>query len=361
MIESIWVSLLDIIPTAILVIDSQKQVVICNAAAEEYFDTKKQKIVNSPLATLLPYSHLLDEADKLLNYGGSKAIELKEGGMDTGLITKVVLSVPEVFHEIGFCLLRLEDVTETSRLEAKLVRVEKRGEELRLLVRSIAHELGNPLTVMRSTLQYIQELKLSLQVEIKQPLLVVNDCIEQMHTLLQSITDFVMTKKARFKPVDIRYLVPKVLNLYEQQASQQGMKIVYDIEEEIPIFQGDAGTLRALLANLVKNALEALSSGGQVTINVSVNYRCDGSPELLRLKVHDTGPGIASGNIDEIFKPFYSTKLQGHGLGLAFCQRMVTEYGGDIQVESNQGKGCTFIVLLPYEFMEINYGSKSST
>ena len=110
----------------------------------------------------------------------------------------------------------------------------------------------------------------------------------------------------------------------------------------MPFLNADENDIKQLFLNLILNSIEALPEGGEVAVRLELL-----PDNRLRIEVSDNGPGIPPENLSRIFRPFYTTKIEGTGLGLATCKRIATEYGGEIQVQSEVGKGTKFLIELP--------------
>jgi signal transduction histidine kinase len=141
-------------------------------------------------------------------------------------------------------------------------------------------------------------------------------------------------------------VVDAAVELLEHRLKSYDVTVSIDRIEPLPTVPADAEQLKEVLVNLMVNACEAMEEGGHIRIQERVEG--DG-PEGRKavVRVSDTGPGIARTNIEKVLQPFYSTKEEGTGLGLSIAQRIVTEHGGRLEVESAEGGGATFVVGLP--------------
>jgi len=208
------------------------------------------------------------------------------------------------------------------------------------LAAGAAHEIRNPLTAIRSTLQYLEGkspdeetqklVRASLQEtvrinEIVSALLAFSrpsDIVRERHDLLENLQDSLelIAFQTRSKSVKVRRIFP-----------------------EPPLFvQGDRSQLKQLFLNIFLNAVQAMPAGGELTVEV---IRKDGPRAVVT--VTDTGEGIPEGNLDRIFDPFFTTKKSGTGLGLSICYNIVKSHGGDIEVKSRSGQGTTILISLP--------------
>jgi len=255
-------------------------------------------------------------------------------------------------------LLKLEDVSERVRLEEQLLQAEKQS-AMGHMAASIAHELGNPLSIMITSLEFLRQSLQQSHSELEGHLEVIQQNAVRMHELLTSLSDMSGLGRFRLEREDILKAVVPVLSFVEKMAEKSGITIKSDLASELPPCLIDVRQLRQVFLNLLKNAMEAMPKGG--TITVRCGYR-PGLPVPARqtggilakegsvtVEVEDTGIGVPSRDLETIFKPFYSTKQKGMGLGLSLCKGIIEKHGGSIRVESQEGKGSRFIVEVPID------------
>ncbi len=144
-------------------------------------------------------------------------------------------------------------------------------------------------------------------------------------------------------PLDINEVVRQTMRLLGNQKAVQGIVIVEDLADALPTVEGDAHQIEQVMLNLAMNACEAMPNGGTLLIS---SLAADGK---VLVKFTDTGCGIKEEHLDQIFEPFFSTKPvgKGTGLGLSVSYGIVQEHGGALEVESQEGKGSVFTVVLP--------------
>jgi signal transduction histidine kinase len=155
-------------------------------------------------------------------------------------------------------------------------------------------------------------------------------------------------------PCDIGQVLDRVLILLAEDPTAKAMRIIRDYEPGLPLLEADGKQLGQVFLNLLLNAIQAMPSGGQITLRAGL-YAGNGaeppdwrpSTEAIEVSVSDSGPGIPAHVSSEIFTPFFSTKPRGAGLGLPICRRIIEDHGGWIGVESAPGQGATFRVVLP--------------
>ena len=246
-------------------------------------------------------------------------------------------------------LVSLEDVSERVHLEEQLLQAEKLS-AMGQMAATIAHELGNPLGIMITSLEFLRCSLQQSHSELEEHLEVIQQNVVRMHELLTSLSDMNGLGRFRLEREDILKAVIPVLSFVEKMAEKSGITIKSDLASELPPCLIDVRQLRQVFLNLLKNAIEAMPKGG--TITVRCGYRPGGisaKEGSVTVEVEDTGIGVPSRDLEMIFKPFYSTKQKGMGLGLSLCKGIIEKHGGSIRVESQEGKGSRFIVEVPID------------
>lgn len=216
------------------------------------------------------------------------------------------------------------------------------------MARRLAHEIKNPLTPIQLSAERLQR-KLSGQVvDDKQELLdrythTIVQQVEAMKTMVNNFTDYARSSTMSRSPINFNQLVEEVLQLYIENAA--AIKIELSLEPSLPDLQADPVRLRQLIHNLVKNATESLQRDGEICIATKCmeEYGCF----YIRFSVEDSGPGVASERMDDLFEPYVTDKPGGNGLGLAIVKKIVDEHGGRVWVDNLEPQGARFCVLLP--------------
>ncbi len=244
----------------------------------------------------------------------------------------------------------LKDVTAQKRLEHQLLRSDKLA-SLGTLVAGIAHEINNPLGIIagyaEALLDRAKEPPLAAAEgfrDFPEYLQTIHSEIFRCKTILKSLLDFARPSAGTYRSIDINEVIKEVLLLLQHRTAKLKHTLTLDLNRDLPKVHGDAGNLRQLLMNLLLNAIYFTPEGGSIRIATGPDE--GGS---IRLAVSDTGPGIPEDRIGKVFDPFFTTKPvgEGTGLGLTICHRIVEEHGGALDVESEPGKGTTFLIRLP--------------
>ena len=172
--------------------------------------------------------------------------------------------------------------------------------------------------------------------------------IKDMDHLITQFLNFSKKTELDLRPVALAEWLKRVVEQVWAQSAAQSHGVEIRCPANLPEISMDEVLMRQALSNLVQNAVEAMPNGGHLQIITTVVPSRGGRREL-ELRVSDTGLGISSDRLDKIFLPFYTTKTNGTGLGLALVHKIILLHNGRIQVESQEGKGTTFRVHLPVE------------
>lgn len=207
----------------------------------------------------------------------------------------------------------------------------------------LAHEVRNPL----GTMELFVGLLLHDLRSQPQPLRLarhIAGAIADLNHLVANLLEFTRTRTPVRRRVSVGAIVDEALAYTSDLLAASGVEVDKHMSSPLPAAAADPDLLRHVLQNLVRNAAQAMAGGGRLTIRVGPAGQ---RGELLRIAVADTGPGIPPERREAIFEPFYTTRERGTGLGLAVARTLVEAMGGQLEVDSELGKGSVFSVLLP--------------
>jgi nitrogen fixation/metabolism regulation signal transduction histidine kinase len=213
------------------------------------------------------------------------------------------------------------------------------------MARQVAHEVKNPLTPIQLSAEHLRRVYGDPSVDFASTLETCTQAIlKQVRTLRGIVSEFsafARPPEVQRDPLDVAALVAETLRPY-QAALPPGISIDLEVAP-VPAVRGDRRMLERVVVNLVENALQAVGEAGKVIVAVTPT---DGG-RGVRIAVADSGPGIDAETQRQIFRRFFSTKEGGSGLGLALVRKIARDHGGDIQIESQPGKGTRALVELP--------------
>lgn len=230
---------------------------------------------------------------------------------------------------------------ELERSQAQLIQAEKLAATGRLAA-SIAHEINNPLQSIHNCLYLALNRPLTDEKK-RHYLTLAQEEVERLITLVQRTLEFYRPSKGRSVSTDLNRLIDNVLALSNKRLEHGRIAVRTQLQPDLPPIDAVPDQLTQVLLNLVVNAIEAMPDGGELLI---VTQASEGR---LRVIVRDTGAGLSSDEAAKIFEPFYTTKANGTGLGLAVSYGIIQRHGGQIDVAGTPGQGTTFTITLPLD------------
>jgi signal transduction histidine kinase len=233
------------------------------------------------------------------------------------------------------------------------------------LMAGVTHEVRNPLNAMTIHLELVREYLLRLQRSTRAPvgavlrldgpdestpevngarehLDVIASEIKRLDEVITGFVRFIRPEELQLHPVNVPLLIAEVIALVEPDARRNGITCRAEVTSDLPELRADPALIRQALLNLALNGCQAMTDGGRLTMGARVE-----KDRRLALTVEDTGAGISADTLDRIFDLYYTTKAEGSGIGLSIVYRIVQLHGGEIEVQSTEGRGTTFRLLLP--------------
>ncbi|MBI2544232.1 MAG: PAS domain-containing protein [Candidatus Rokubacteria bacterium] len=335
----------------LVVLDPEGRVQAWNRAMETRYEIQAQEVLGRPFLDVNPNwkrEGLAEPVERLLR-GEIEEFALEGVEHETLKKGRVILNVKgsllrENLAPSGAVLL-IEDITERVALERSARQAEKLA-ALGTLSAGLVHELNNPISVISSRielmLQEAEERRLPPQV--RDDLQVLHRHAQRVARIARGLLSFARQSPGDRRLLDLNQIVEDTLLLMEKQVSKEGIMVRRSLAPDLPPMEGDPNALQQVVLNLLTNARDAMDDGGEIRIETGT---VDGRPGWLRLVVSDNGPGIPLEHLPKIFDPFYTTKADGTGLGLSISYGIVREHQGTIDVQSQPGKGTTFVLAFP--------------
>jgi len=344
--ESIYRTLLD----GVVLFDQQGRILEVNDSALKAIGWKREEVVGRKAFDFIP-EDAVQQARRIDRKIRSRGIIRNEE------ITLVRKDGRRIVVELSGALLRSpsgeimgfvgagRDITDKKRLEKQLVQSEKLT-ALGGFVSGVVHELNNPLFCLLNYVHLLlMEVKDKRQIEM---LRCIHKEARYCQQIIRNLQTFAREYKPKKEPVDINQIVQDSVELRRHQLDESRITVQLELAEDLPQALADSQQLQQVFLNLINNARQAMvdfRGSGHLRIKTEL------VEDQIRILFTDDGPGIAPENLYRIFDPFFSTKKmgQGVGLGLSISHGIVQKHGGKLWVESEQGKGATFIVELPVE------------
>lgn len=238
----------------------------------------------------------------------------------------------------------LRDVT--SERESQAVSIEsERFDAIRLLAAGVAHEIGNPLNSLTIHLQLLERECRHVPGEqgdsLRDLIDVSKNEVSRLDNIINQFLKAVRPVALEMRKESLPRILRETLEFLKHEIGNRNILVEQDIDESIPNVSVDDEKIRQAFFNLIKNAIEAMGDGGLLKITMKQTDR------FIEIRFRDTGPGISIEQIGRIFEPYQTTKKTGTGLGLMIVQRIVRDHGGEIEVDSDPGKGTAFTLYLP--------------
>jgi signal transduction histidine kinase len=232
----------------------------------------------------------------------------------------------------------LEDISDTAALEQLLVETEKQA-AMAQLAAGILHEVANPLTSLGSNLLFVRgALERSQLPDVTQALDVSLEQLDQIRQLLGTLSGFPGRSAPRYEVVDVHELVRRCVIFVAKEAECRRIGLGVSFAASALVCEIDVRLIKQVLINLLKNAMEAMPTGGRIDVRTSHRVATTGEPAAVLIEIADTGVAIPESDLRKGFRPLFSTKPRGAGLGLSFCRQTVEDHGGEIRLTS-RGKG----------------------
>lgn len=232
----------------------------------------------------------------------------------------------------------------------KLLQSEKQASVGRLAA-GVAHEINNPLTGVLTYSHMLLRRK-DLDDDVRADLQTIVNSTERVRNIVKGLLDFSRQTELEREPTEVNKAVRSTISLIENQALVKGVRIEFNPAKSLPVLTLDRSQFQSVLINIIINALDATEPEGKVAVSTGISLSEAGSGQKgVEVVVSDTGCGIPADDLDKLFDPFFTTKEvgQGTGLGLSVSLGIIQRHGGTIRVQSEVGKGSTFIIWLPLE------------
>lgn len=221
--------------------------------------------------------------------------------------------------------------------EQRLIRSERLA-AVGKIAAQITHEVRNPLSSIGLNAEMLEE---ETEGEAKKLARAIVKEVDRLTEITEEYLRFARLPRPKLEREDLGAIVGSLLAFLRQELEARGVTVELRLDPSLPAVAADEHQLRQALLNLLRNAVEAMSDGGRLTLEATA-----ADARAVELTIADTGEGIAPEHLPKIFDPFFSTKEGGTGLGLALTQQIIVEHGGRIEVQSTPGVGTTFVVRL---------------
>jgi two-component system, NtrC family, sensor kinase len=229
--------------------------------------------------------------------------------------------------------------------QEQLIRSEKMA-ALGQLSAGVAHEIRNPLTSIKIFIQTLEK-EIDLDENQQEDFRIIRKEIDRLNEIVVRFLNFARPEEPQLQPVNLYGLMMDTLNLLMARIKGHGIRLNVSLSPDLPLVEGDPKQLDQVLLNLLLNAVEAMPNGGTLGVHSAVKTVPETEGKVLQLVIQDTGPGIREQDRAYLFDPFFTTKDGGTGMGLSIAYSIIQKHKGQIEVESQEGQGASFILSLP--------------
>jgi signal transduction histidine kinase len=248
-------------------------------------------------------------------------------------------------EQVGYAII-MRDITESRRTTEKTIESE-RFNALTLLAAGVAHELGNPLNSLNIHLQLMErqarKAKGKAREELQHSIDICRGEINRLDSIVSQFLRAIRPSRPQLRPENINSIVEETVRFFSAEIGARDIVVETELHSDLPLLQLDRDQMKQAFYNVIKNSFEAMKRRGILRI------RTDRDESHVRVSFIDNGGGMSADALSHVFEPYYTTKPTGTGLGLLIVRRIVREHGGELAIESTEGKGLSLIIRLPFK------------
>lgn len=331
---------------AIITRDAAGRITSWNPAAEAIYGWTRGEMLGQTADRLIPPDPESREGfariEAALRHGETvRDVETRRVRKDGKIVTLSVTLSP-TYDRAGLptgSMSIVRDVTSLKELESRLVEKERLA-AVGELAAMVAHEVRNPLAGIRGGCEILLEGYSEGETRHDIGLEVIRQ-VDRLNRIVQDLLLFARPRPADRVPTELHSLLDRVLSAVQRDLGNRGVALRRAYGEAVPVVSVDPRQMEQLFLNLLLNACQAVGHRGQVEVGTGANV------STVEVWVADDGPGVPPEKVEQIFKPFFTTRAQGTGLGLAICRRIAEAHDGRIVVTSPPEGGARFVVVLP--------------
>ncbi len=340
------------IQEGIIVTDSNGRITYLNDSACEIFGLDDENAVGKPLeeqvrgldwkalaqsdSALTRDMEIFYPANRFINFYVVPLIIERRASHD---------SPDESISEAAGHAMILRDITEDRRSTQQTIESERLS-ALTLLAAGVAHEIGNPLNSLHIHLQLMERKVKKLRAaedrrELRESIDIARAEINRLDSIVTQFLRAIRPSKPHLHPEDVNTIVEEAVRFFRPEIKDRDIVVETELRSDLPRIELDRDQLKQAFYNAIKNSFEAMKRRGILRI------RTDRDETHVKISFTDTGGGISPENLSRVFEPYFTTKSGGSGLGLLIVRRIVREHGGELAIESTEGKGLTLTIRLP--------------
>ena len=248
---------------------------------------------------------------------------------------------------VAGAIVLFRDLTEQKRLQLEIQRMDRLA-SLGVLSAGVAHEIKNPLAIIRLSLDFLKD---SVPPDKGEEIKVISTHLGRLDKIVNGLLRFSKPSQPKWVNHDVNAIVHNTMVLIQKRCQSQGIRIEQRLDSDLPVIKVDENQIQQVLLNVALNAIESMPEGGVLTVKsrrcTDIDKTRGSKIDYVEVAVSDTGGGLGQEEINYIFSPFYSTKDEGTGLGLAVAFRIMKDHNGYIYAENVGGGGARFRIGVP--------------
>ena len=335
-------TLVENMPIGLVAVDTQYRVASVNAAGAAVLGLPSLDVTGKSGRDVLP-EELWFQLQELEEQDRAVDRELV-CTLHNGHVVPLEISAAALADESGRIqgtIILFKDLSEVKSLREEVERNQRLATVGRLAA-GVAHEIRNPLSSIKGFATYFKERYREVPEDQHIADIMIQE-VDRLNRVVTQLLEFARPVSISRKQISLKEFIVDSLKLVERQAAENGVSVEADLPENGAAAHLDPDKLNQVLLNLYLNAIEAMTDGGRIIVNLEK----DEQKNRVEIRVSDTGSGIPESELSHIFDPYFTTKPTGTGLGLAIAHNIIQGHGGEIHTESRVGVGTTFRILIP--------------
>lgn len=333
--------LISALPVGLIATDSLGIIQVLNDAAEKILPLERSGALGRSAAEILPgpFREMFHGHTPPPEHDRQREVQFSLGSDSSSTLHLAGMVVLDDNGDFAGEVLLIRDLTEVRALEKELQRTERLA-ALGKMAAGVAHELRNPLSSIKGLAVLLKQKFSPHSKEAETAEVLVRE-VERLNRSIGEMLDFAKPAQLNRQPTSIIDFIQKTLSLVEVDTRSFGITLRLENEDDLPEVAIDQDKLQQVLLNLFLNAIEAMPKGGELVVRINQKN------QKLVIVIEDSGVGIAADDLGKVFDPYFTTKSDGTGLGLALSSKIMEEHDGDIEIASTPGKGTRVKVCLP--------------